>query len=278
MIDIKSFLDKSRSELKPYLDGICQYVENIEKKEHPPDYGLLSKPLETYVRNIMAVSILSHLHRAAFKETSRRLVVLPECLKDYGDWACCKGETDGAAECTQCNSECQVFETVERFADKNTAIVLEPDDLKKYLAEHKDRQGTYGVVGVACALTLLSGFVHTIDLQLPTQGVFLNYASCGHHWASPGYNTSYSFRRLGKVLGVGGQSEPNRTDKTGETYSLVRGPLTPDDFYHRLDGLCEVFQEKYLSSIKEQSGDELFEISRVVLNILVPDLITRDAV
>jgi hypothetical protein len=132
---------------------------------------------------------------------------------------------------------------------------------------------------VACVLTLLSGFEKTFKHHLPTQGVFLNYSSCNHHWANPAYNTSFSFRRMASLLNGNGQSrEPYELQGRGETYSFERSPFSPDGFYHKLDSLSEIFTMNYLPLFNgEYPNADIFELSNEIRQLLVPDLITRDS-
>ena len=110
--------------------------------------------------------------------------------------------------------------------------------------------GAFGVVGVACVLTLLSGFEKTLPLKLPTQGVFLSYSSCGHHWADPGYNTSFSLKRLGMILGKEIDSDPEPPSNRGETYSFEKRLMTPDMSYRTLDNLIAMFETLYLPAFR----------------------------
>ncbi len=280
MINVKPFIELGQQKLAPYLSGISQFVEHPEKH---PKYGspaLRRKPPEIYLRNMLAVGVLSKLNRRAFLETKSCIIVLPDCLKNYGGWTCSKDDPGNAPECMQCNPDCLVFKSMERFADNRTGIFLEPENLKKFFEDIIRQNGTVGVVGVACMLTLLSGFKTTLSLKLPTQGVFLNYASCGHHWADPPYNTSYSFRRMARILDKNNNRscQPDRFSGRGETYSLERSPNSPDDFYRRLDELATVFEKDYLPCFYNNQPDaDLYAISLKVLNAIVPDLITRDS-
>ncbi|MCP4566295.1 MAG: DUF116 domain-containing protein [FCB group bacterium] len=279
MIDISSFLHTGQLELAPYITGVNEFISKVRKDPNSKADSLRLKPPEVYCRNMLAVGVLNRLNRELFLQTTKRVIVLPDCLKNYGEWTCCKADTGIATECTQCTDECLVFESVERFADENTAIVLEPDDLKKYLSGIKEAAPSdVGVIGVACALTLLSGFQRTLDLQMPTQGVFLNYSSCAHHWAEPAYNTNYSFTRMGWVLDKNGNGEPGDSNHSGETYTLEKSPLTPEDFYMRLDELAEQFEKEYYPNFRKAFAQaDPFELQVEVMRAIVPDLITRDS-
>ncbi|MDD4051341.1 MAG: DUF116 domain-containing protein [candidate division Zixibacteria bacterium] len=277
MLKLTPYLRIGGNLLAPYLDGIDNFVAcQADSSWKEPD-PLRLKPAETYLRNALTVGILNLLHRQAFLATDRRVIVLPACLKDYGDWDCVAAEGETPRECARCHPGCTINETVERFADERTTVLIEPEDLTATLAEIKGKNGTIGVAGVACVLTLLSGFDRTIKLQLPTQGVFLNYSSCGHHWADPAYNTDYSLGRLARVLGKDICDPGHSGDGRGETYSLERPHFSPDDFYQRLDYLAAVFADDYLPFFRQANPSaDLYGLSRDVLKALVPDLITRD--
>ncbi len=295
MIDIGPLITRTSNIMAPYLSGIAHYLDQQACRCHNPEDKLIQKPREAYVRNLLAVAILSHLQRDEFLRCEKRVIILPECLKNYDDTTCCKGELPGGvSECTMCNADCLVFHSMDQFTDDRTAMYLEPDDLLAFLTEYKKRHGRVGVVGVACVLTLLSGFARTIALKLPTQGVFLNYSSCAYHWASPGFNTNYSFERMAQVLGKSAFTQPTFRHVKAPTYCLEDDVNTATDFYDKLDTLCVEFEEYYLPKIKRKVlagtgrsdtpdfpqqpvGDpDLFELSDVVLKAIVPDLITRD--
>jgi hypothetical protein len=280
MIDVAPFVQLGRDRLAPYVLGVDTFVEQLDAKGGLKKTRLRAKPAETYIRNMLAVGLLSRIMRAAFLETKRRVIVLPECLKKYGEETCCKADLgDGSYTCSQCNSDCIVFESVEWFVNDQTTLVLEPDDMDVYFADLRKSYGTVGIVGVACALTMLSGFQRTLKHKLPTQGVFLNYASCGHHWADPGYNTSYSLKRMAWVLNGDGSDIQDDIRGRGQTYSMEKPPLTPEDFYHCLDDLSEVFMGDYLPKFRTAFPNlDIYEICEKVRDTIVPDLITRDSV
>lgn len=279
MIDIGSFINTGTEKLAPYISGVSRFVEKNKNQTERSDFSLRSKPANVYIRNMLAVGVLSHLNKKAFDKTEGKVLVMPDCLKNYGDWECSKIDLGNESECAQCSADCLVFETVERFVDEKVDLVLEPEQLDKYLAERKSSQGSFGVVGVACVLTLLSGFEHTMKLKLPTQGIFLNYASCSHHWAEPGYNTSFSFSRLAKTLGkANNDHQPDVFNGHGQTYSLERLSLTPGSFYDILDKLAKAFETEYLPQFMNTHSDKnIFDIYIEILQAFVPDLITRDS-
>jgi len=278
MIDVGPFIQLGNTELDSYLSGIPGFLASLDTPGGLESTPLRAKPIDQYLRNILAVGVLNRIMRTAFLQTERKIIVLPDCLKNYGDWDCCKADNGNESVCTQCTPECLVYETIERFANSHTAIVLEPEDMDAFFAGAVKDNGSVGVVGMACALTMLSGFSKTIKHRMPTQGVFLNYSSCAHHWAHPAYNTCYSLRRMAWVISNRESSTPDETSGRGETYSLEKPPLSPDDFYRRLDKLANIFDRDYLDRFQaDHIHGDLFDLCRQVQNSIVPDLITRDS-
>ncbi len=278
MIDVRHFLQLGHTELEAYVSDVEDFISRLGRPGELEKSSLRSQPVGAYIRNMLAVGVLNRLMRASFLETERKVIVLPDCLKNYGDWTCCKENDGKVSTCIQCTPQCIVYETTERFADSRTTVVLEPEDMSRYFAELRDGFGAVGVVGVACALTMLSGFDRTLRHRLPTQGVFLNYSSCQHHWANPAYNTCYSLRRMAWVLYDREMPIPEESFGRGETYSLEKPPLGPDEFYRRLENLADIFEDEYLPALKENYPDaDVFEICRIVQKSLVPDLITRES-
>jgi hypothetical protein len=276
--DIHSFLEEGFRRLAPYVAGVPDFLDRATRQTSFKESVLRSRPPEAYLRNMLAVGVVNRLHREAFLETTAKIIVLPDCLKNFGDWDCSKEDEGNAHLCSQCRPECLVYETVERFADDRTRVVLEPEDMKKYFGDIRTAEGTVGVVGVACVLTLLSGFQATLCHRHPTQGIFLNYSSCAHHWADPPYNTSYSLARMAFILGAEDRDDPETVTGKGETYSLERAPGSPAAFYAALDELAELFVDDYLTIFTGQKRSaDLFELSDEVCGAIVPDIITRDS-
>ena len=278
MLKLTPYLRLGGNLLAPYLDGIDNFVACQSSDSWKEPDPLRLKPTETYLRNALTVGILNLLHRQAFLAADRRVIVLPACLKDYGDWDCVAAEGKTPWECDRCHPGCTINETIERFADERTTVLIEPEDLTTSLAEVKGKNGeVVGVAGVACVLTLLSGFDRTIKLELPTQGVFLNYSSCAHHWADPAYNTSFSLTRLAAVMGKDNRDLDHPGAGRGETYFLERPHFSPDDFYHRLDYMAAVFAADYLPFFRQANpAADLYALSRDILKTIIPDLITRE--
>jgi len=278
MIDVTPFIETAGRKLAPYLYGVESFLAELGSAGKMEPTALRSRRPEEYIRNILTVGILNRLHRSAFLGTKRRVIVLPECLKAYSGQTCGRIDEGNAKSCTQCNVDCLVFETVERYANDYTRVVLEPENLGRFFEDIIAPSDPVGVVGVACVLTLLSGFETTIKYRLPTQGIFLNYAGCDHHWMKPGINTSFSFRRMASILGDGRNDEPDPGHDRGPTYSLEKAPLSPDDFYRCLDEISREFEKHWLPQFIRFFGhDDIFGLSLEIRRIIVPDLISRDS-
>jgi hypothetical protein len=80
------------------------------------------------------------------------------------------------------------------------------------------------------------------------------------------------------VLSRNGSSIRDDTQNRGETYSLEKRSLSPDDFYRRLDSLAVIFEREYLPRFAaDLPAPDIYDLSLEILGHIVPDLITRDS-
>lgn len=258
---LDDFIALGQTKLTSYLGRVEEYLSDLSKSDSSDrdDLGLIGSPPEKYIRNMLCLAILNRFYRKEFLKTKKRLIVLPECLKNYGPDICCKIERKNHSECTNCLADCQVNLVDEGFADNQTEMILEPEDADLMAAELRRKRGTVGIVGVACILTLVSGFKSTLRYKHPTQGLFLNYSSCGHHWVKKKpYNTRFSFARLALIMNT---DKPINTEQSydppvaGETYSLETQPGSTERLYAILDELAERFCREILPAYQNPEHD-----------------------
>ncbi len=72
--------------------------------------------------------------------------------------------------------------------------------LKSLLSELRDREGSVGVLGVACIPELLRGMRLCIGLDIPVVGIPLNANRC-MRWMGAFYPTSVDLEALRKLVG-----------------------------------------------------------------------------
>ena len=267
-MDLDNFIDLGRSHLTPYLGRLDEYLTQLPESgsSDRDDIDFLSTPPEKYIRNLLCVSVLNRIYRDEFLKTDRKMIVLPECLKDYGPDTCCRIKRKNFAECTQCLPDCHVNIVDESFVNRKTEMILEPDDTDLMAADLRQKHGTVGIVGVACVLTLAPGFKDTLKYKHPTQGVFLNYSSCKYHWApkSP-YNTRFSLARLAHVLDRIPPEQKFDPPLDGETYSLENQPGSTERLYEILDELAEQFYQKLLPTYQNIEND-IYETGLTIID------------
>ncbi|RLC66046.1 MAG: hypothetical protein DRI48_05635, partial [Chloroflexi bacterium] len=85
-------------------------------------------------------------------------------------------------------------------------VLLQPDELAVLSGRGGDAQtaarsnGELGVVGVSCVLTNVHGGWETRALNVPAQGVPLDYCGCRYHWHREGIATAVNVHQLVQVL------------------------------------------------------------------------------
>lgn len=255
---LDQFIALGQTKLTLYLEKVEDYLCNLSESEasDPDDLALITSPPDKYIRNMLCLAVLNSLYRDEFLNAKKRLIVLPECLKNYGPDICCKIERKNHSECANCLSDCHVNLVDEAFVDSRTEMILEPEDTELMAANLRQKRGTVGIVGVACILTLISGFKATLKHKHPTQGLFLNYSSCGYHWAKKHpYNTRFSLVRLAQVLNSNPPDQTFNPPIAGETYSLETQPGQAERLYEILDELAEQFCRKAMSDYEKTERD-----------------------
>jgi hypothetical protein len=267
-MQLDDFIQLGQEQLSGYLDRIIEYLcvleqEDLSKRD---DLELVQSSPERYLRHLLCVAVLNRLYREEFLKTDHRLIVLPECLKNYGPDICCKIERKNHSECAHCLADCQVNLVSETFVNNKTDLILEPEDVDKMATDWRAKHGTVGIVGVACILTLASGFKSTLKQKHPTQGVFLNYSSCGHHWNKlKPYNTRFSLTQLARVMQADAPAQSLNPPIKGETYSFETAPGAARQLYELLNELAERFMT-YLYPAYEQPGQDIYDTGQVIMN------------
>ena len=81
--NLDQFITKITERLGPYYSGVAPFLARLPKNSDRDDIDLLTEPPESYVGNMLALGILNRLYQKEFAQTTHRVLVLPECVKDY---------------------------------------------------------------------------------------------------------------------------------------------------------------------------------------------------
>jgi uncharacterized protein len=195
------FAERSLLDLGKYTEGVSTFLS----KEAPAyrfryDAAFVSRSRLEYHLGMLGTEVLNRAYRQRFLSASRKVVIVPPCMRAKPDGECQALETAFGALCQACTPSCRVHQ-VSRLGEKyGFEVFIIPDEL------HVFGSGTgpddLGLVGVSCVLTNWSGGWEADALSVPAQGLLLDYVGCSYHWDKQGIPTDTNLHALQALLGI----------------------------------------------------------------------------
>lgn len=204
-LDLADDFDRvSREMLGKYTVNV-DYFLSTTAREHRWKYDvfLVSKTRLEYHLGMLGTEILNNVYRQRFLLTKRKVVIIPPCMS-APEVKCKANETPFGAKCNSCSPSCRVNQITKLGEKHGFDVFMVPDDMKVFNAG--GGMGNIGVVGISCALTNWNGGWETGSLDIPAQGVLLDYVGCKYHWDRDGFPTDTNLKKLQAVLGIGSKS------------------------------------------------------------------------
>ena len=162
--------------------------------------GTLFTSEEQYHLYMLSIELANRAWGEAFRRARRRIAFLPYCLRDLS--ANCRsglGELDYI--CKGCSKDCYVNRVSTLLRETGVEPYLWMNaSLKSLLKELRDREGSIGVLGVACVPELFRGMRLCIGLNIPVVGIPLNANRC-MRWMGAFHPTSVDLDALGMLVG-----------------------------------------------------------------------------
>jgi len=177
------------------------------------DASLVSKSRPEYHLGMLGTEILNKIYRKNFLLTDRKIVIVPPCMS-APEKKCKATETSFGAKCNSCTPSCRVNQ-ITRLGDKyGFNVFIIPDDMKKF--NTRIGMETIGLIGISCALTNWNGGWETNSLDIPAQGMLLDFVGCKYHWDRVGFPTDCNLKKLQAILGISPNNaliKPNSDEK-----------------------------------------------------------------
>ena len=162
--------------------------------------GTLFTSEEQYHLYMLLVELANRAWKESFRAAKRKIAFLPYCLRDLG--AHCRsgpGELDYV--CRACSKNCFVNRVSALLRENRIEPYLWMNaSLKSLLKGLRDREGSIGVLGVACIPELMRGMRLCIGLNVPVVGIPLNANRC-MRWMGAFHPTSVDLEALNKLVG-----------------------------------------------------------------------------
>jgi hypothetical protein len=162
--------------------------------------GTLFTSEEQYHLYMLLIELANRAWGEAFRRAGRRIAFLPYCLRDLSA-LCRSGPGDLDHVCKECSKDCFVNRVSTLLRDARVEPYLWMNaSLKSLLRELRDREGSLGVLGVACIPELLRGMRLCIGLSIPVVGIPLNANRC-IRWMGAFHPTSVDLDALSRLVG-----------------------------------------------------------------------------
>ncbi len=193
-------------------EALGRYTPNVERflSRHHSSYRWREDALfcgrkrVEYHLNMVGTEVLNRAFRESFLRTSRKIVLVPPCMRFQPEGRCKAHPSALGAQCAHCTPLCHVHQ-VTKLGDKyGFAVFMLPDELAVFSAPTASPGGSadMGIVGVSCVLTNAAGGWKAHRLGIPAQGIPLDYCGCRWHWHKEGIATDVNLHHLLSVLGV----------------------------------------------------------------------------
>lgn len=204
-ITFASWFDiRSLEVLGRYTVNVDRYLNELRPDKYwHEDVIFCGRRRVEYHLNMVGAEIMNRAYRAAFIKTSRKLVLVPTCMRLLPASKCKSKREQGGMKCVGCKKGCAVKELVKLGLEYGFDVLIVPHESS---ISSSNSDGTFlnsdtGVIGVACVLNLISGGFMLDEMGIPAQCVILDYCGCKSHWSREGIPTEISINQLKKVFG-----------------------------------------------------------------------------
>lgn len=195
------FEKESNEWLGEYTEEVDRYLNEVRPKRYwKEDVIFCGRRRIEYHLNMLASEWLNKVNRKAFKERENRILLLPTCLRIKPEDECMAENQGEWLACVHCDSLCQVSKATRLAEEMGTKAFILPHSTSLKSVPSDISLSQSAVVGVACALHLISGGWMLSHQGIPAQCVMLDYCGCKAHWHHEGMPTSLSLRKLTHVL------------------------------------------------------------------------------
>jgi len=161
--------------------------------------GTLFTSEEQYHLYMLLIELANRAWGEAFRRAKRRIAFLPYCLRDLSA-TCRSGPGELDTICKGCSKDCYVnrVSTILREARVEPYLWMNAS-LKSLLRELRDKEGSIGVLGVACIPELFRGMRLCMGLDIPVVGIPLDANRC-MRWMGAFHPTSVDLDVLSRLV------------------------------------------------------------------------------
>jgi hypothetical protein len=150
---------------------------------------------------MVAAEIMNQGLRKGFEATTRKVVLVPACMRGaYADT--CQAHVSGTdIRCAACTPNCTVNRITRKMRGMGADVYLIPHSsgFSRWLQRWQSLPDT-GVVAVACLLNILAGGYEMRARRIASQCVPLDFPGCKKHWRREALGTSLNEDQLVRIV------------------------------------------------------------------------------
>ena len=200
----QSFEHEAAEVLGFYSRGVESFVAGEYARRGSREDGIFCgrTPAE-YHLNMIAAEVMNRGLRECFERTSRKVVLVPSCMRGARA-SSCKARVRGVdMTCTACDPECAVNRVTGRMRKLGAQVYLVPhtSGFSRWL-DRWEREPGVGVIAVACMLNIMPGGLEMRERRIAAQCVPLDYPGCRRHWDREGIPTAVNEDRLVQIMAM----------------------------------------------------------------------------
>lgn len=198
------FEDRAEQALGRYTPNVEGFLASEwNQREGRSDSALRGRRRAEYHLNMLGTEWLNRAFRPAFLAAPRKIVLAPPCMRAKRDDECKATKTsEGYLLCQACTPDCRVRQLTRLGQKHGFEVSLIPDELRSLAAQSVsgETNQAIGVVGISCVLTNAPGGWEAQALDLPAQGLLLDYCGCSYHWDDEGFSTDTNLDKLLEII------------------------------------------------------------------------------
>jgi len=161
--------------------------------------GTLFTSEEQYHLYMLLIELANRAWGEAFRRAKRKIAFLPYCLRDLSA-TCRSGPGELDTICMGCSKDCYVNRVSAILREARVEPYLWMNaSLKSLLRELRDKEGSIGVLGVACVPELFRGMRLCMGLDIPVVGIPLDANRC-IRWMGAFHPTSVDLDMLSRLV------------------------------------------------------------------------------
>jgi uncharacterized protein len=196
------FNGESEAALGPFTQGVRRFLEgDFALRLWREDHFFCGRQPVEYHLGMVAAEVMNAGLRAEFARRTKRIVLVPACMRG-GHADQCKAHLSGVdMTCTGCDPECNVNALTRRMREIGVQVYVVPhaSSFSRWL-ERWQGEPDVSVTAVACLLNILAGGYEMRARGIASQCVPLDFPGCQKHWTSEDIPTRVDPERLVQIL------------------------------------------------------------------------------